>query len=700
LLQINQDDDTTYNFQWANAAAAASPGVGAVTNLDFAGYSDAAATNEIFHFTNNEIGGDPINDLTLNGSATFYLRIGLRSGPAPVDLKIVAFNDAVTYGANSTNANDGTVYGHTAAAGAIAVGAADYRQTPAFGTGPPLIEHFSSGGPTNIWVDAAGNILPAAQVRMTPAITAPDGGDTSFFFKDNSDPGSFPNFFGTSASAPAAAAVVALMLQARPALTRSDVQNLLQDSATDMDNPATAGFDLGFDFGTGAGLIQADLAVGYASTLRITATAGHPLMYGTHLADTFAGGAETDTFTGFDGIDTVIFAPGGLADTYTDFVAGAGGDIVDLSAFADMTTLAAVLNHASQSGADTVIDFGGGDKLTLKNVLQSSLTADNLVLAHVVGTPGDDHFAAPDGIAHIDALSGIDTITFGFQLLDATVSYVGNTVVIDGPSSHTVLTGFEVYQFTDGVVNDNDSDALVDDLFYYSTYHDVWNAQVDADQHYHQSGWHEKRDPSAFFSSMIYLSANADVNAAGVDPLIQFDHFGWKEGRVPSLTFDDRQYLAANPDVAAAQVDPLAHFLAFGAQEGRRPFAPSELIAANGFDYVYYLQHNSDVAAARVDPFVHFETFGWKEGRNPNALFETNGYLATYADVNAAGVNPLDHYNQFGWHEGRDPSLAFDTTAYLAAYPDVAQAGVNPLTHFLQFGVHEGRSPFADGVWG
>jgi hypothetical protein len=93
-------------------------------------------------------------------------------------------------------------------------------------------------------------------------------------------------------------------------------------------------------------------------------------------------------------------------------------------------------------------------------------------------------------------------------------------------------------------------------------------------------------------------------------------------------------------------------------------------------------------------------TDGWKEGRNPNALFDVNGYLATYADVDAANINPLTHYNQFGWQEGRDPSVGFDTAAYLAAYADVAAAHVDPLTHYLQFGIHEGRSPFADGVWG
>ena len=101
---------------------------------------------------------------------------------------------------------------------------------------------------------------------------------------------------------------------------------------------------------------------------------------------------------------------------------------------------------------------------------------------------------------------------------------------------------------------------------------------------------------------------------------------------------------------------------------------PTELIGANGFDFVYYLNHNPDVAAAGVDPFQHFQTVGWQEGRNPNALFDTNGYLATYGDVAAAHVNPLDHYNTFGWHEGRDPSPGFDTTDYLAAYADVAAA--------------------------
>jgi hypothetical protein len=319
---------------------------------------------------------------------------------------------------------------------------------------------------------------------------------------------------------------------------------------------------------------------------------------------------------------------------------------------------------------------------------------------HLTGTSGDDSYTAlPDG-ERIDALGGVDTITFGFKLVDATISFVGNQVIVDGPNSHTVLTGFEIYKFTDGTVNNNDSDPLVDDLFYYSKYHDVWNAHVDADAHFHASGWHEVRDPNAFFSTSTYLSLNPSVKSSGVDPLVQYDQAGWKTGADPSIAFDTNAYLKANPDVKAAGIDPLAHFLQYGEQEGRQPIAPSVLLAPNGFDYVYYLQHNPDVAAAHVDALQHFETIGWKEGRNPNALFDDKGYLAAYLDVAAAGINPLDHYNQFGWKEGRDPSANFDTTDYLSHYTDVASAQINPLIHFLQFGQAEGRSPFADGHFG
>jgi hypothetical protein len=356
------------------------------------------------------------------------------------------------------------------------------------------------------------------------------------------------------------------------------------------------------------------------------------------------------------------------------------------------------------TGTDTVVatgvTFSAADRNTIFGHSIEIIQDSTGTYVKPFGGPGDDDLTAPTGTASFDAGAGIDTVRFGFRLTDSTVSYAGNQVIIDGPVTHITLTGFERFVFTDGTVDNNDGNRLVDDLFYNSRNHDVWNARVDADGHYAASGRHENRDPNAFFDLSLYLAVNPDVQAAGVDPLTHFDQSGWKEGRVPSIGFGPREYLAANPDVAAAGVDPLWHYLQFGYQEGRQPIAPTSLIDLNGFDYVYYLQHNPDVAASSWDPLRHFQTVGWIEGRNPNALFDVNGYLSTYPDVNAAGVNPLTHYHLFGWKEGRDPSVNFDTTSYLAAYPDVAAAQIDPLVHFLRFGMQEGRQAFADGVWG
>ena len=331
-------------------------------------------------------------------------------------------------------------------------------------------------------------------------------------------------------------------------------------------------------------------------------------------------------------------------------------------------------------GDDTLTGSGGNDRL--------------------IGGEGDDTLTGSGGNDRLIGGEGYDTAVFGVFFLSVSVSYEGNTLIIDSANGRDELTGIEEVRFLDAIFNLKDDDPLVDDLFYLSRNHDVWNAGADADTHFHTVGWREGRDPNAFFDTSLYLTLNPDVKALGVDPLLHFDQTGWKEGRLPSIAFDPAKYLAANPDVAAAGVDPLWHFLANGIDEGRVPFAVTSRLAANGFDYVYYLQTNPDVAASGVDPLRHFQQFGWKEGRDPNAFFDTKGYLANYADVKAANINPLDHYNQFGWHEGRDPSAGFDTTSYLANYADVQASHVNPLLHFLNFGLAEGRSPFADGVWG
>jgi subtilisin family serine protease len=101
------------------------------------------------------------------------------------------------------------------------------------------VESFSSlGGDLPFYFDDSGNPLAGAPVtRFKPQIAAPDGTNTSFFGTDiGYDADTDPNFFGTSAAAPHAAAVAALMLEHTPSLEPMGVRQVLAASATDIES--------------------------------------------------------------------------------------------------------------------------------------------------------------------------------------------------------------------------------------------------------------------------------------------------------------------------------------------------------------------------------------------------------------------------------------------------------------------------------
>ncbi|MEM9806008.1 MAG: S8 family serine peptidase [Cyanobacteria bacterium P01_D01_bin.56] len=249
------------SFQWASPYFSASGIRGATSDLDI--FLLNGADQIVAASFDNNINGDPVEILgftNVNPFETEYrLVIGKFAGDAPTLIKYVGFGDVSI---DEFDTNSSTLFGQANAAGAQAVGAAFFRESPAFGSENPRVQAFSAVGGTPILYDGQGNLLPQPEIRQKPEIVATDGGNTTFFGRDiGTDADTFPNFFGTSAAAPNAAAVAALLLEAVPEASPAEIYQALETSALDLDNPNTAGFDQGFDEATGFGLIQADLAL-------------------------------------------------------------------------------------------------------------------------------------------------------------------------------------------------------------------------------------------------------------------------------------------------------------------------------------------------------------------------------------------------------------------------------------------------------
>jgi hypothetical protein len=158
----------------------------------------------------------------------------------------------------------GQTSGHAAARGAFGVAAVDWWETQTGGSPNPFdgtesVETFSSDGPRRVHYESNGTpITPGnfsstgGELRQKPDVTAADGVSTA-------TPG-FNPFFGTSAAAPHAAAIGALMLEANPTLTPDGARSIFESIALDIETP-------GADRDSGVGIIMADTAAGAAAGL-------------------------------------------------------------------------------------------------------------------------------------------------------------------------------------------------------------------------------------------------------------------------------------------------------------------------------------------------------------------------------------------------------------------------------------------------
>ncbi|MBK7472497.1 MAG: S8 family serine peptidase [Betaproteobacteria bacterium] len=163
------------------------------------------------------------------------------------------------YRGELTHGTAGATKGHSAASNAFSVAATPVNAPgpyPGTFSGTDMVETFSSDGPRRIFFDFAGNLLPGAPAgnftssggveRLKPDITAADGVATST--------SGFNPFFGTSAAAPHAAAIAALLKQAFPAWTLAQLRTALTTSAIDIQGP-------GWDRNSGAGIVMPQAAL-------------------------------------------------------------------------------------------------------------------------------------------------------------------------------------------------------------------------------------------------------------------------------------------------------------------------------------------------------------------------------------------------------------------------------------------------------
>ncbi len=154
-------------------------------------------------------------------------------------------------------ATTGAVYGHNSAPGAFAVAAVDSFNAGggAFtGGATNPVEIFSSDGPRRVFYDSSGTPYKpgkftfkqgGAQSRPKPDFSAADGVSTTL----PGDSGLNP-FFGTSAAAPHAAAIAALLKSSKPGLTPAKIKTALIGAALDIEAP-------GKDRDSGVGILDA-----------------------------------------------------------------------------------------------------------------------------------------------------------------------------------------------------------------------------------------------------------------------------------------------------------------------------------------------------------------------------------------------------------------------------------------------------------
>jgi Subtilase family len=333
-------------------------------------------------------GQDPVQFLLIGNPASasgntaaenVTITIGLAGGTTPGRIKFVLEDDGAGSKINSPfNTNSPTIQGHPSAATAAAVGAAYFFNTPQCGTSPATLEGYSSAGGDPTLFDTNGNRLATPVIRQKPDFVGPDGVNNTFLGDTLADQNqsfntsitgcvdneSFPNFFGTSAAAPHAAAAAALMLQANAGLTPAQIITAMQTTALPMTGTIPTS---PYDYDDGHGFVQMDAAFGQLpgvapfislSPGSITVGGSATLTWvGVNLSGCTASGSWSGALAA-SGTQTVTPSAAGT-DTYTLTCTGSTGSVSSSVNLTVNATSSGSSHHGGALDITTLLALGG-----------------------------------------------------------------------------------------------------------------------------------------------------------------------------------------------------------------------------------------------------------------------------------------------------------------------------------------------------
>ena len=476
--QLFQLDNSSINlaFQWDDPFFTTN---GVDTDVDIF-LVEAGTDNIVASATDDNVANrTPFESLRFTGTGDFELIIQVFSGPDPGRIKWVDFGTGDTVQEFDTDSS--TVFGHAAASSARAVAAAPFfnHQSP---------ESFTSAGNTTILFDAAGNPI-SPDVRLTPDITAVDGIENTFFGQQADFDGDGVNsfhFFGTSAAAPNAAAVAALVLDANPTFSVQQIYDALESTATDLGTP-------GRDNLTGVGLINAfDAIFGNGATPATLVQSGSTATY----TETFDDGqlsTEWETLSSGGGRIRVIdgnassgtgrlsmdaasngFSPQSLNEAILHLDLDGFENVVlqfDNAETGDEDTALPTVFTGSVNGDGvsfsvdgvtwfTLLSFTGGDSSGTFQTQQFDLSAAALAAGVTLGSDTQIKFQQFDNFSEPSDGISIDSLTVTADVIDLVAPSVEMIVINNGDEQRSMVNQITV-NFSE-VVNVSAADFILE----------------------------------------------------------------------------------------------------------------------------------------------------------------------------------------------------------------------------------------------